>query len=78
MVRPNWLTTCDNPFDPWVDPVAWEQFDCVHGYKTFEKLAAICADTTNLSENDDEETWEKAKDDLISLFPGLYTRVYQT
>lgn len=78
MKKENWLTTCDNPHDPWDDPVSWEQWDVQKGYNTFQKLAAICADSTNLSENDDDETWEKAKDDLIELFPDLYTRVYRT
>lgn len=36
-----WVTTEDNPFDPFTQGDRWNQWDMSHGYKTKMKLADI-------------------------------------
>ena len=44
-VRPMLLTTTDNPFNPFTQPVDWRAFDEDHGYYCREYLARV-ADTS--------------------------------
>lgn len=64
-----WLTTVDNPFDPFTQWDRWLNFDEQMGYKTCERIAAFahCSDE-NLSPHENEELVCQAINRLYELF----------
>lgn len=68
-----WVTTEDNPFDPFTQFDQWEHFDeRVLGYYTCGRLAhlAACSDD-NLSEKENEDRLDHAIVDLATINEGL-------
>lgn len=47
------LTTLDNPFNPFVDFDAWNQYDTSRGYNTTAYLARITKSSDDLSDEDE-------------------------
>lgn len=71
------ITTYDNPWNPWTHFDEWEAFDLFYGYKTWQKVAAVSMNSVETSETEDEEATNFAIDELCSLFPTIYTRIYK-
>jgi hypothetical protein len=71
-----WITTIDNPFDPFTQFDDWDTFDKDKGYNTCQYIARV-ADTSNeLSESDYDEAVNYAVDDIARLnINGMYKRV---
>ena len=72
-----WLTTTDNPYDPFTEFESWLAFDEQTGYFTNGLLARLCLDSPNLSDKDNELAIKEAMNEICSLFPGLYTIAYK-
>lgn len=51
-VKPLLLTTSDNPFNPFTQPVEWEAYDRDHGYYCKEYLARVAVVSPELSEDE--------------------------
>lgn len=72
-----WLTTTDNPYDPFDEFESWLAFDEQTGYFTNGLLARLCLDSPNLSDEDNDLAIKEAMENICDLFPGLYTIVYK-
>lgn len=70
-------TTYDNPWNPWTHNAEWTAFDNLFGYHTWQKVAILGLNSTNLNEFEDDEATEMAIDELCELLPAIYTRIYQ-
>lgn len=74
--RETWVTTLDNPFDPFSDFDNWKRFDEDHGYYTTE---LICRFLNVSDEYDDDlynEQVEEAVDKVVHYnFYGNYRKV---
>ena len=66
------LTTEDNPFDPFKEFESWLQFDISRGYHTCNVLAdhAIVSNG-ELSKEEDEQSISDAIDEIILEFPMI-------
>ena len=66
------LTTEDNPFDPFEEFESWLQFDISRGYHTCNVLAdhAIVSNG-ELSKEEDEQSISDAIDEIILEFPMI-------
>lgn len=73
------LTTYDNPFHPVKDEKQWKQFDDAHGYRTLERLGAICeAAGTSIYLSDKQNAFiqNRAIDNFLRLdFTNTYKKV---
>ena len=56
-----WLTTIDNPFDPFVQFDDWLRYDSDMGYHTCELLARLAKTSNDL----DEEAYSNAVDEAV-------------
>lgn len=72
-----WLTTTDNPYDPFIEFESWLAFDEQTGYFTNGLLARLCLDSPNFSDEQNDLEIMKAMKNICDLFPGLYTIVYK-
>lgn len=74
----SWLTTTDNPYDPFTQFDEWYQFDTTNGYNTCAYLARIAKTSDELSEEDNNLEIERAIDDIMKFDPiNIYIRVKQ-
>lgn len=56
-----WITTVDNPFDPFTQWERWLQFDESNNYKTCERVAAFAhCSKENLSDMENRELIDQA------------------
>ena len=77
------LTTYDNPYDPFDDFPMWlaEDIRLARKYdrpETSRYLARICKSSYELSDADQLLALESAIDEIISLDPKTYKKVYKT
>ena len=70
------ITTLDNPFDYFKDFDSWFLFDIEHGYNTCAYLARIAKTSEQFSDYENDLEIERAIDEIISIFPGMYKKVY--
>lgn len=74
-VKDMWITTVDNPFDPFTQWERWFNFDEQHNYKTCERVARLAhCDPTTLTEKENDEFVNQA---LISLVDMYGDNVYR-
>jgi len=70
------LTTNDNPYDPFEEFIAWNQFDTQNGYCSSAYLARIAHTSDALSEQENSDEIERAIDEIIRLDPfNIYKKV---
>ena len=65
-----WLTTVDNPVDPFSDFDEWNRVDQALGHNTTSYIDRL------YDVKDDEERLERAIDEIVEYNPSLYTKVY--
>lgn len=71
-----WLTTIDNPFDPFDEFDDWRRFDEQHGYCTLSLLARVCKSSDEMSEEMQNAAWNQAVDDILKYVQtGYYKKV---
>lgn len=76
-MRDSFVTTYDNPFNPFEDFTNWLKFDHMMGYYTDARIARLTGNTDNLSEQDENQEIDRAVDTLLKYdFAGLWHRVY--
>ena len=59
-----WVTTDDNPFDPFTQMDRWMNYDYQCGYNTCDKIAYLAANTDNLSDQENDDRINHAINDL--------------
>ena len=75
-VKQTWVTTTDNPFDPFDQYKDWARYDEDHGYNTLSYMMRIA----KVSNEEGEETYwsaiEDAVDDIVKMnVTGNYKKV---
>lgn len=79
MKRKVYLTTIDNPFNPFEDFSSWFLFDVEKGYNSCDYLARIARTADALTEQENDEEIERAIDEIIKYdFQNIYKKVVQT
>ena len=58
------LTTSDNPFNPFTQPIEWEAYDSDHGYHCREYLARVAFVSPDLP---DDEYTQAVNDAVLSI-----------
>jgi hypothetical protein len=70
------LTTKDNPFNPFVNYDAWEQWDEDNGYYTPQLVARVSNPSVDLSDEEQEALYVSACDFIITNdLTGMYTLI---
>ena len=69
MSRKVFLTTSDNPFNPFNNFDAWFNFDVQQGYNSCQYLARVANTSDSLTDSENSLIIEKAIDEIISLDP---------
>ncbi len=69
------LTTVDNPYDPFTQFESWYAYDEQTGWHTCGLLARLALTSNELSEEENEREIDRATNEILNLFPGLYKRV---
>ena len=76
MERKVYITTIDNPFNPFEDFTSWYNYDCEKGYYTCSKLARIANVDEFLTSEQEIEVIESAIERLIEIDPlDIYRKV---
>lgn len=71
-----YITTFDNPFNPFDDFNKWFLFDCEKGYNTCSYLARIAKTSEQLSDAENAIEIERAIDEIIKYdFLNIYKKV---
>ena len=71
-----YITTLDNPFNPFDDFNKWFLFDCEKGYNTCSYLARIAKTSDQLSDAENAIEIERAIDEIIKYdFLNIYKKV---
>jgi len=71
-----YITTIDNPFNPFDDFTKWFLFDCEKGYNTCSYLARIAKTSDALSDAENASEIERAIDEIIKFDPlKIYKKV---
>jgi hypothetical protein len=71
-----WITTLDNPFDPFTQFDDWFAYDTDHGYNTCSYLDRIANTSNELSDYDNDQAIDVAIDEIMRLnITGMYKRV---
>lgn len=77
--RDVYLTTTDNPFDPWDEFDEWYDFDNRHGYHSLEYVARVAMCSSDLPEEDNIAELERAIDSICYLnLTGNYKKLVRT
>lgn len=74
------LTTVDNPWNPFTEFADWYTWDIKYKHYTLNKLATIAENLANeeLSESSQDDAMTAAMDDLLKRDKiGLYRAVYE-
>lgn len=76
---PVWITTKDNPYDPFEEWNSWFAFDFQMGYNTPGLVARLSYVSTEMSDADYHEGLERAIDNIIENVDPLnmYKKVYK-
>lgn len=70
-----WVTTLDNPFDPFLEREKWQRFDEDHGYFTTELIARIAKTSDELDDDSYNFQVEAAVDDIVRFNTlGIYKK----
>lgn len=69
MSKKVFLTTSDNPFNPFNNFDAWFNFDVQQGYNSCQYLARVANTSDSLTDSENSLIIEKAIDEIISLDP---------
>ena len=70
------LTTLDNPFNPFEQFDQWYAFDTQKGYNTCNYLARIAKSSDELSDADEDRIVEEAIDEIVKFnVLGIYKKV---
>lgn len=70
------LTTLDNPFNPFEQFDQWYAFDTQKGYNTCNYLARIARSSDELSDADEDRVVEEAIDEIVEInVLGIYKKV---
>lgn len=73
-----WLTTLDNPYDPFTQFDEWYQYDTTNGYNTCGYIARIAKTSNELSDVDYNLEVDRAIDEIIKFDPlNIYVKVSQ-
>ena len=71
-----YITTFDNPFNPFNEFIKWFLFDCEKGYNTCSYLARIAKTSDQLSDAENVIEIERAIDEIIKYdFMNIYKKV---
>ena len=71
-----WLTTKDNPFDPFDEFEDWKKFDEQNGYFTLNLVARLCRDSDEMTEEMQNDMCNQAIDDILKYVQtGFYEKV---
>ena len=74
--RSCYLSTCDNPFDPYEDFLSWFLYDIEKGYDSCGYLARIANLTSEMTQKEIDEEIERAIDEILQYdFMGIYMKV---
>ena len=73
------ITTVDNPYDPYGQFDQWYRFDCDHGYNSCGLLARLSYTSDQLTDNENAYEIERTIDQIIRDDPlNLYRKVKKT
>ena len=64
-----WVTTVDNPFDPFTQWDQWYRYDEKCGYQTCERLAALANVSNQLSDEEYDRSITNAINTLCDSYP---------
>ena len=68
-----WITTIDNPFDPFDQFDDWKRFDEDHGYYTCNYLARIAETSSGLSDDEYRDAVNRAVKEVYDMnILGIY------
>lgn len=74
----SWLTTLDNPYDPFTQFDEWYQYDTTNGYNTCAYLARIAKTSSELSDADYNLEVDRAIEEILKFNPlNIYVKVKQ-
>lgn len=62
-----WLTTKDNPWNPFTNLKEWDQFDKLAGYDSSGKVARIAQTSDSFTDEENAAEKERAIDRIIAL-----------
>lgn len=72
-----WLTTIDNPFNPFTEFDAWLREDLRLGHNCLGKIDDCGYFSDALSDYDNENEWVRAIDEVVDTDPvGYYIKVF--
>lgn len=63
-----WVTTPDNPYDPFTQFDRWYRFDESQGYHTCSKLAFLAMHSNNLSDAESDDVIDSAIQTLVNFY----------
>lgn len=69
------ITTFDNPFDPFTDFNEWCSYDCQLGYNTcalIDRVYNAFVETNNLDEVEIEQLRVESMKRIVALMPNVY------
>lgn len=75
MERVVYLTTVDNPYDPYSQWREWYYYDMVAGYSSCCYLDRVCHTSDQLSEEENLEEIERAIDEIVAFNPLVYRKL---
>lgn len=68
-VKDIWITTVDNPFDPFTQFERWFNFDEQKNYRTCERVARLAhCNFDNLTAKENDELINQAMNTLVELY----------
>ena len=67
MARAVFITTPDNPYDPYEDYDNWYAYDCIYHGNTSAYLARISRESDQLSDEENMSLREAAIDEIIAM-----------
>ena len=74
--KETWVTTLDNPFDPFKEPENWKRFDEDNGYHTTSLICRFLRDSDEFDEEKYRQCLEEAVDEVVRFnFTGNYRKV---
>lgn len=72
-----WITTEDNPFDPFTQMDRWMNYDYQMGYNTCGLLVKVSRYSHNLTEKENEEAIEDAVKEILRNIPFAVSSIDQ-
>ena len=81
MAKECWLTTKDNPYDPFEEPEQWRRYDSVdNDYCTGSYIARIALLSDSMTEAEEAVEIERAVNEIpvVKRIVGIYSITYST